>query len=44
MSKYEVRLIIETDEGNPRKWNWTDLIGDEVLEVEADLIEEAINA
>ena len=43
MSKYEVRLIIETNEGNPRKWLWNDLIGDEVLEVEANLIEEVAN-
>ncbi len=40
MTRYEVRLVIETDEGNPSKWLWTDLIGDEVLAVEANPIEE----
>ena len=38
--KYKVTLILDTDEGNPRKWNWSDLLDEvEVLEVEADLME-----
>lgn len=37
--KYKVTLILDTDEGNPRKWNWAELLDEvEVLEVEADLM------
>ena len=45
MPKYEVRLIIDTDEGNPRKWLWNDLIGgtSQVVNWEATLLEEESN-
>ena len=32
MSKYEVRLLIETDEGNPDKWDWSALTGEMILD------------
>lgn len=38
--KYGVKLIVETVEGNPGKWDWTDLIGDYAEVVDSDLIEE----
>lgn len=28
MRQYKVTLIVETEEGDPAKWDWTDLIGD----------------
>jgi len=28
MKQYRVILIVETEEGNPAKWDWSDLIGD----------------
>lgn len=37
--KYKVTLIIDTEEGNPRKWNWAELLGEEVIEWEADQLE-----
>jgi hypothetical protein len=30
MMTYEITLVIETSEGDPEKWNWTDLVGDHV--------------
>lgn len=32
--RYQVTLIIETSEGNPRKWDWEELIGDTVHSVD----------
>lgn len=38
--KYRITLVIETEEGNPRKWDWQELIADTVLSVESTPVEE----
>tara|TARA_R100001530_G_scaffold128893_1_gene98867 strand:- start:3074 stop:3259 length:186 start_codon:yes stop_codon:yes gene_type:complete len=34
--RYKVTLFIETENGNPRKWDWEELIGDNILSVSAE--------
>lgn len=38
--RYKVTLVIDTDNGNPRKWNWSELLGEDVIQWEADRLEE----
>jgi len=33
MAKYHVTLEINTEEGNPGKWDWVELIGQDVTDV-----------
>ena len=34
--RYLVTLEIETYDGDPRKWDWTDLVGDEVSVISSE--------
>ena len=34
--KWLVTLEIDTYDGNPKKWDWTDLVGDEVTVISSD--------
>ncbi len=34
--RYLITLEIETYDGDPKKWNWTDLVGDEVSVVSSE--------
>ena len=43
MRTFEVKLIIATDNGNPRKWNWHELVGIEADEEMFVQVEELAN-
>ena len=34
--RYLITLEIETYDGDPRKWDWTDLVGDEVSVISSE--------
>ena len=38
MTRYEVKLIIETENGNPAKWNWVELLDEQVKVEEVFLV------
>ena len=42
--QYHVTLVVETEEGDPQKWDWLDLIGDTVLSVNSAPIAEGMHS
>lgn len=37
---YVIKLVIKTQEGNPKKWDWSELVGEEVEVVDCELLGE----